>query len=135
MRAEWAVGRARVRRWEEEVELLLEEMDRAVLYFEWKATWWYDRIDARPDARADIKSGLAAYARQKAVMFDMLAAGCRSHWRKALASCMLEDKWPESAASDEALRLAAASSELSAFTVVGGRDESSRLEAHSDDID
>lgn len=135
MRAEWSVGRARVRRWEEEVDLLLEEMDRAVLYFEWKATWWRGKIDARPDARSDIKSGLVAYAQRKAVMFDLLAAGCRSHWRVALASCNLHDKWPESAVSDEALRLAAASSEFSAFLELGGRDQTSRLESYSDDID
>lgn len=103
MRAEWALGRARVRRWEEEVELLQLEMDRAVMFFEWKANWWKERVGARPDARADIRSGLDSYARQKQGMYSLFALSCRAHWRIALAKCGLADLWPESAASDAAL--------------------------------
>lgn len=135
MRTEWAVGRSRVRRWEEEVELLLEEMDRVVLYFEWKARWWRNHVNARPDARSDIKSGLAAYARKKAVMFDLFAASCRSHWRVALASCGLADKWPESATDDAALCVAAGIWSTAASSDTGGGDEPSRLERYSDDME
>lgn len=103
MRAEWAINRARVRRWEEEVELLLTEMSRGVAFFEYSADLWRRRIGARPDARSDIQSGLNSYAQQKCTMYSLLAASCKVHWRKALQECELADLWPLSPIDTEGL--------------------------------
>jgi len=40
MRVEWAKTKARCVRWEEEVELLQEEMCHVIAYYGWKARWW-----------------------------------------------------------------------------------------------
>lgn len=103
MRAEWAINRARARRWEEEVELLLEEMTRGVAFFEYLANVWMKRIGTRPDARGDIQSGLNSYAYQKHTMYSLLASSCKKKWRAALKECKLADLWPSSPEGTEAL--------------------------------
>lgn len=103
MRAEWAINRARARRWEEEVELLLAEMRRGVAFFEYSAELWRSRIGARPDAARDIQSGLNSYAYQKHQMYTLLASSCRTRWREALKLCNLNDLWPSSSQDNNSL--------------------------------
>lgn len=132
MRAEWAVGRSRVRRWEEEVELLQLEMDRAVMFFEWKANWWKDRVGSRPSVRTDIRSGLDSYARQKEGMYRLYALSCRAYWRLALTSCGLTDLWPESAVADATVA-SGSSSSLATVAADTGADEG--LVSYADDAE
>jgi hypothetical protein len=40
VRVEWAHAKAWKMRWQEEVELLQEEMRRTLQYLEWQAVWW-----------------------------------------------------------------------------------------------
>lgn len=103
MRAEWAINRARVRRWEEEVEILLTEMSRGVAFFEYSAESWRKRIGTRPEMRADIQSGLNAYAYQKSLMYSLLALSCKKRWRLALRECGLPDLWPSSPQETDSL--------------------------------
>jgi hypothetical protein len=52
LRVEWCKGRARALRWTEEVQLLMEEMRRVLVFLEWKAAFWEERasiLDTAPD--------------------------------------------------------------------------------------
>jgi hypothetical protein len=62
LRVEWAKSLARKLRWTEEVQILKEEMRRVIAYSKWRATWWEDRIHARPGLTLDLQEGLRAYA-------------------------------------------------------------------------
>lgn len=42
MRIEWSKSRARLQRWEEEVDLVVEEMRRVLVLLDWKKGWWYE---------------------------------------------------------------------------------------------
>ncbi|KAG1721861.1 uncharacterized protein EDB91DRAFT_1210239 [Suillus paluster] len=43
VRLEWCKARAHAHRWSEEVELLLEEMRRVIVFLKWQAAWWKER--------------------------------------------------------------------------------------------
>ena len=43
MQVEWAKARARMIRWQEELLLVQEEMQRVIAYHEWRAGWWRER--------------------------------------------------------------------------------------------
>ncbi|KAI0042913.1 hypothetical protein FA95DRAFT_1499394 [Auriscalpium vulgare] len=62
LRVDWMKARARVRRWDEEIQHLLQEMPRAVRFLHHKAEWWNSQVGRRLDAPADIQDGLDAYA-------------------------------------------------------------------------
>ncbi|KAF9554491.1 hypothetical protein CPC08DRAFT_737663 [Agrocybe pediades] len=68
MRVEWAQARARMKRWEEEVLLLREEMRRVLEYHKWKATWWESQAKRRNSNDAALNSGLAGYASKQAAI-------------------------------------------------------------------
>ncbi|KAJ6489350.1 hypothetical protein C8R47DRAFT_1071693 [Mycena vitilis] len=69
LQVEWSKAKARKTRWEEEVELLREEMKRVVRYLEWEIKTWETRA-ADTTARTDITvaacSGLRGYALSQA---------------------------------------------------------------------
>ena len=58
LRVEWAKSLARKLRWTEEVEILQEEMRQVIAYSKWCATWWEQRINARPGLTLDLLEGL-----------------------------------------------------------------------------
>ncbi|KAF9552469.1 hypothetical protein CPC08DRAFT_738160 [Agrocybe pediades] len=62
LRAEWAKSRARAARAREEVLLLREEMRQTVLFLEWKARWWDQRLTSRQVDNKELAEGLRAYA-------------------------------------------------------------------------
>src|SRR6202789_1926498 len=41
LRVEWSKSQARKMRWEEEVQIIQEEMRRTIVYYEWKEQWCY----------------------------------------------------------------------------------------------
>ncbi|KAF7968821.1 hypothetical protein HWV62_29262 [Athelia sp. TMB] len=57
MRVEWAKTLARSDRWDEETQLLLEEMRRIIHYFHWKSKWWRRRMFRRTDASIAVQQG------------------------------------------------------------------------------
>ncbi|KAF8131729.1 hypothetical protein K438DRAFT_1911926 [Mycena galopus ATCC 62051] len=63
---EWAKARGRADRWREELILLEEEMRRTVEFCAWKAKWWRERLDARPDVSPELAEGLRAYGLEQA---------------------------------------------------------------------
>ncbi|PPR08116.1 hypothetical protein CVT24_010770 [Panaeolus cyanescens] len=84
MRVEWAQSRARCLRWEEEIQLVEEEMRRVVSYLRWKASWWESQATQRSDADNDVYLGLSAYAHKQALYNHALADHCQLYWTKGL---------------------------------------------------
>ena len=80
MRVEWAQGLARAERWEEEGELLEEEMRRVIEYFEWKSQWWREQASRRSGSDAALLRGLRAYAEKQACVSEGLAQRCVELW-------------------------------------------------------
>ncbi|KAG2107820.1 hypothetical protein DEU56DRAFT_920537 [Suillus clintonianus] len=60
VRLEWCKARARAHRWSEEVELLLEEMRRVLVFLRWQGSWWKERITLRTLNSAPAQEGLSA---------------------------------------------------------------------------
>lgn len=94
-RVQWARCQARAERYEEEVELTVEEMGRTLRYFEWKRDWWlslapgHDKSDYPPD----VQNGLRAYARRQSHLYDELITLFVGHWRAYLSSHSLGSSW------------------------------------------
>lgn len=64
LRVEWLKCRARAARWKEEVELLNEEMRRAIQFCSWKGKWWKEQSNRRASVSAHLTEGITAYALQ-----------------------------------------------------------------------
>ncbi|KAJ7178517.1 hypothetical protein C8R43DRAFT_871571 [Mycena crocata] len=80
IRVEWCRAKARKRRWEEEVQLLQEEMRRTLRYLDWQATWWEERVNPRSQASREVRVGLQAYALKQAALHRRLKAHFKSQW-------------------------------------------------------
>ena len=84
----------RLERWVEEVELLQEEMQRVVVFLEWKSVDWLGKVGACNGSSAlDIQSGLNAYAKKQAAIYHSLAMSFAKFWRPTLVSYGLERSW------------------------------------------
>lgn len=65
LRVEWLKCRARAQRWNEELNLLEEEMRRCLVYCRWKGVWWSQQIERLSDVNPLLAEGLVAYAAQQ----------------------------------------------------------------------
>ncbi|KAJ6461615.1 hypothetical protein DFH09DRAFT_1114237, partial [Mycena vulgaris] len=77
LRIEWCKAYARVRRWKEEAQLLLEEVRRLPISYEYEATIWEQRVVQVPvggDAAFEDSQGAIAYGLKQAAMYRALAA-------------------------------------------------------------
>ncbi|KAI0037995.1 hypothetical protein FA95DRAFT_1506217, partial [Auriscalpium vulgare] len=95
VRVDWATSRARIDRWVEEIELLKEEMPRAVRFMRGRANWWRSRASARSDLSTDMLAGLRAYAFRQAAHHDELADSYIALWRPVLLEFGHADLWAE----------------------------------------
>jgi hypothetical protein len=84
LRVEWMKSRARAARWTEEVDLLLEEMHRTLVFLEWKAEWWKVQAQHRMDAPEPLRHGIKAYALRQAALQQQIANGHAGHWLPVL---------------------------------------------------
>jgi hypothetical protein len=99
MRTEWCKATARAQRFEEEVEIVVEEMRRTLAFFEWAAADWERRAKDRiGEPRMDdyVANGLVAYSARKAAHFRQLIAVFIQDWyhpldRKSLGSSWLKN--------------------------------------------
>ncbi|KAG1893780.1 uncharacterized protein F5891DRAFT_1131166 [Suillus fuscotomentosus] len=88
MRIEWCKARAQAMCWAEEVELLKEEMQRILQFFEWDVQCWDERglEDALHDMDDDDeREGLIAYSKCQALLCRRLAESFRTSWTDTLA--------------------------------------------------
>lgn len=97
IRAHWARCQARAERYEEEVELTVEEMRRTLEFFKWKSRWWLTLQDMRMDSEIppdpQVQHGLQAYAHRQSSMYSSLVDTHVGHWRKFLLEHSLGLEW------------------------------------------
>ncbi|KAF7300467.1 hypothetical protein HMN09_00930700 [Mycena chlorophos] len=81
LRIEWARTRARALRWEEELDLLEEEMRRISEFLIWRGNWWQERIalKSRPEYDA-FGEGERAYALRQAAIQRGLQDAFSREW-------------------------------------------------------
>lgn len=79
---EWAKTWARSRRWDEEVDLLKEEMRRVLISLEWKACWWEDRRVVA-GFTASHREGASAYTSSQARLLRGLGKHFQKLWEGA----------------------------------------------------
>ncbi|KAI0064330.1 hypothetical protein BV25DRAFT_1790798, partial [Artomyces pyxidatus] len=96
MRVEWAQGRARLRRWVEERDTLLEEMRRTTTTLMARSKTWAGRISTRPTQPLDIQRGLHAYANRQAAIYSGLAIAFYKFWDPKVRALGLAVDWPDS---------------------------------------
>ena len=79
---EWSKSYARSQRWQEEVELLREEMRRTLEYLRWRSSFWVAKAmkSDRPSS-SPLCEGLNAYAFQQADVFMSLHDRFLSLWQ------------------------------------------------------
>lgn len=68
LKVEWAKGRARMLRWDEEVLLLKEEMRRVLVFLQWKAKWWLARTTGWGGLTEELAEGISAYGHRQAMI-------------------------------------------------------------------
>ncbi|KAH0828896.1 hypothetical protein J3R83DRAFT_2296 [Lanmaoa asiatica] len=85
MRIEWCKARARVHRWSEEVELLVEEMRQIPEFFKWEAKCWEERSQYFSKVDSSLQEGHCAYALHQASLHRALATACQASWADTLA--------------------------------------------------
>ncbi|KAJ2936266.1 hypothetical protein H1R20_g828, partial [Candolleomyces eurysporus] len=83
IRVEWGKSRARAQRYQEEIKLVREEMDRTLRFFVWKAADWHAKGDAPrmeliPD---EYSEGLKAYAERQASLCQSLHDAFKEQWK------------------------------------------------------
>lgn len=75
----------RAKRWEEEVELLTEEMRRILQFFEWEAHRWNELGKECAIEPADsLREGLIAYAARQASLRRALSRSFSASWADTL---------------------------------------------------
>ncbi|KAK7022007.1 hypothetical protein VNI00_017109 [Paramarasmius palmivorus] len=84
LRVEWAKSYARLRRWQEETQLVTEEMRRTIKSLIWSATQWEIRASV-PSFQGAHAEGASAYAYRQASMYRHLAASFATQWKKQSA--------------------------------------------------
>lgn len=93
MQVEWAKAMARAERYEEEVQLLVEEMRRTLAFFEWHAAEWRGRSATRSFANSTIARGAAAYAERQAVLRERMISRSVGRWIRVLQQNDLGSDW------------------------------------------
>ncbi|KAJ6522620.1 hypothetical protein B0H19DRAFT_906707, partial [Mycena capillaripes] len=67
LRVEWARAKAQKNQWEEEVNIIREEMRRVLWYLQWETVGWDARANLpQDDVLAATEAGLKAYALRQA---------------------------------------------------------------------
>lgn len=91
-----------MKRWEEEVQLLLEEQRRVLVTLEYEARGWEERANRRSQGAIDdlemeeeLAEGLRAFAYKKARMYRMLADQFRTLWGTTTSSPATADPGTE----------------------------------------
>ncbi|KAJ8468439.1 hypothetical protein ONZ45_g17240 [Pleurotus djamor] len=86
LRLEWTKSMARAKRWDEEVNLVVEEMRRTIAYLEWKRMEWYrTSANGRRSTCPHLNEGLGAYGYRQAAVFLALKDKFISMWAGPLA--------------------------------------------------
>jgi hypothetical protein len=82
LQVEWAKTYARVNRFAEEEELVIEEMKRVRRYFTWRVKWWKELVSETNESA--ITRGRAAYAQKQMGLIRKLDSKFAGLWRGTL---------------------------------------------------
>jgi hypothetical protein len=93
LRSEWTKAKARRDRWDEEWQLIQEEMRRVVAYLEWRASWWCEQGRRCKVNDEGTVMGLRAYAEKQAATLLALGRDCARQWIPALANEGIVPDW------------------------------------------
>lgn len=118
MRVEWCKATARAERFREEVELVVEEMRRTLMFFEWTADNWEQLGEARigePNMNDDTAAGLRAYAARKSALYRKLIDVFIQDWYECLELKSLGTNWLSKYTRPETVRRRRLPSNVEAF--------------------
>ncbi|KAL5476405.1 hypothetical protein ACEPAI_3410 [Sanghuangporus weigelae] len=93
LRCEWAKLRAKRDRWREEIELVMEEMRRTLVFLIWKAKQWDQRGISSDFGSKELNEGLRAYAAKQADIQQNLAICFFRLWYPALGRLKKTPLW------------------------------------------
>ncbi|KAF8978718.1 hypothetical protein BDQ17DRAFT_1338614 [Cyathus striatus] len=68
------------KKWNEELQILMEEMRRVVKFCEWKSEWWMMKANERSVKNDTVQQGLVAYAYKQSELANDLATSCAHTW-------------------------------------------------------
>lgn len=73
--AEYSFSKARWLRWKEEEDILTRELERTVLFFQFRSSWWLSRIGLRTsdNTPSRVLIGLKAYASRLSLLYRELS--------------------------------------------------------------
>ena len=81
-------------RWEEERQLVIEEMRRILCYMDWRSHYWQSLVSKREGLDATVRDGIAAYAEKQAYIAQMIAQRCSKRWLPVLEGQCITPDWP-----------------------------------------
>ena len=93
VRVEWTRAYARVERWEEELQLVCEEMRRVLAFLTWKSKWWDAQRRQRLDVRGNLLLALDAYALKMSAIYLRLASSFALQWYSSLEGLKSKPSW------------------------------------------
>lgn len=93
LRVEWSKSQARKMRWEEEVQILQEEMRRTIVYYEWKRQWWLEKNLRATTTDDTIQHGISAYSQKQAHYCKCMAESFAMAWLPLLRSEDIKPEW------------------------------------------
>jgi hypothetical protein len=93
LRVEWSKSQARKMRWEEEVQIIHEEMRRTIVYYEWKQQWWLEKKFQQTNSEDTIQHGITAYSEKQARYCKCMAESFAIAWLPFLQSEGIKPDW------------------------------------------
>ena len=97
LRIEWVKAQERAKRYEEEVELVVEEMRQTLVFLDWKVKEWTSFVISPPlgDSAIDMMAvnGITAYAKKQADIQQRKAKLFLKDWYHLLAWLPFKVKW------------------------------------------
>ena len=133
MQVECAKARARAMRWQEEFEIVQEEMRRVLVWFKWKASWWESQANRRSAVDTDILDGVLAYAFKQADILRRMATRCAASWLLELDKRGIKPSWEDKYKHTRQLKKAQKPSEDDhGEDAIDDDDEVDIVEGHSD---
>ena len=81
-------------RWEEELQLVVEEMCRVLCYLDWRSHYWRSLVSKREVSHATVREGIAAYAEKQAYIAQMMAHRFSKEWLSTHGAHNITTDWP-----------------------------------------
>jgi hypothetical protein len=138
LRPEWTKAKARKDRWDEEWQLIQEEMRRVVAYLEWRASWWHKQGRRCKVNDEGTMLGLRAYAEKQAATHLNLVRDSARQWIPALAKEGIVPDWATryKAILTQNLQTSSLTADLDTDMQVDDIDEEQEtLDCADDDVD